>query len=227
MLSKSYNSYQITHKNNVTEKINASSLVEALENMEVAENLSPVLQTLLVEENVRTLVSEMPAEVTFSSVVSGGSEGNIATPGTGTCHVGDTISLRAVPAKGNTFVCWKVNGVVLSNSASVIYEIPELENGITTLSFVAEFALSPVEWSAEVSDPEATTAGCLVFPASGTTLVGSKVELIAVAKGDYTFSHWLKNGVDTGLTNEILDYTMVSLGENENECVFTAVFTEN
>lgn len=48
MQTKIYNAYKITHKNGSVEDINALDLVQALENMEIPDTESKVLQAFLV-----------------------------------------------------------------------------------------------------------------------------------------------------------------------------------
>ena len=72
MQSKNYNAYRITHKDGSIEDINAVDLIQALENMDVQETESKVIQAFLVKENVRTLVADEPTEIIFSIVTEGG-----------------------------------------------------------------------------------------------------------------------------------------------------------
>lgn len=224
MQTKVYNSYRITHKNGNVEEVIAPSLVDALENMEISEDYSPVLQTYMTAEGVRTLVSDFPAEVPFTSVVAEGAGGSIATPLSGTIHVGDTLSFKAIPARNYIFVNWKMNGTVVSEEAEFVYTMPEL-HGEASAVFTATFKLADVSWTSEVSPAEATGAGCVAFPASGTIQANGTLGLIAVEAEGYTFDHWERNGESIG-TNKILSTEVTPLAENETECVYTAVFTE-
>jgi hypothetical protein len=70
MQTKVFNAYRITHENGNVEIVNAQNLIEALQNMEVSEEYSPVLQTYMQEKGIRTLVNDIPAEVPFTSVVA-------------------------------------------------------------------------------------------------------------------------------------------------------------
>lgn len=223
MQSKTYNSYKITHKNGNVEVINAENLVKALENMEISEEYSPVLQTYMQDENIRTLVSDLPEEVPFTCVVAEGSGGSIATPLSGTVHAGDKLSFRAIPDTGYEFVNWKMNDKVVSEEASFVYTFPTL-GGEASAVFKATFRLAPVSWESEVLPVEATTAGCIAFPLSGTAEVGSTLSLIAVEVNGLTFDHWEKNGESIG-TNKILTTEVTALTENETSCKYTAVFT--
>lgn len=225
MQTKSYNHYRITHKNGSVEEVNAENLVEALNNMEIKEDYSPVLQTYMTEEGVRTLVADIPAEVPFTSVVSEGAGGSIATPLSGTVHVGDTLAFKAVPARNYEFVNWKLNDSVISTEASFVLTMPEL-HGEASAVFKATFKLADVAWTTVVEPPEATGAGCLAFPASGVTEAEGTVSAIAVVKGDYTFDHWERNGVTVG-QNELLSAEATPLAEGEVNAVYKAVFTPN
>lgn len=220
------NSYQISHKNGSIENINAETLVQALENMEVSEEYSPVVQTYLKEEGVRTLVADVPAEVIFSATVAEGGGGSIATPSSGKVHVGDQLAFKAIPARNYNFVSWTLNGVVISTNEDMLYTIPELPQGMTSAMFVANFALAPVNWTTQVSPTEATGDGAVAFPPSGVTPANGTVSAIAVNSDNYTFDHWERNGESVG-TNKILEAEATPLAEGETACVYTAVFTAN
>lgn len=225
MQTKMLNSYRITHKDGNVEVINAENLVEALNNMEVAESFSPVLQTYMTEEGIRTLVADVPTEVPFSSVVNDTAGGSIATPLSGTVHTGDKLSFKAIPARNYVFKNWKMNDVIVSESAEFVYTFPEL-HGEASAVFKATFEPAPVEWTTEVFPAEATGDGAVTFPASGVTPADGTVSAIAVNSEHYTFDHWERNGVSVG-TNKILSVTAEEPAEGETSVVYKAVFTEN
>lgn len=225
MQSKIYNAYRITHKNGNVEDINALDLVQALENMDTAETESKVLQAFLVKENVRTLVDDEPAEITFTAVVADGATGSIATPSSGTIHAGDQITLEAIPAKNYEFVSWKMNGDVISEDASLLYTMPDLGAGLSSVVFTATFKLQDVKWTTKVSPEGAGTVGCIAFPVSGTTKANENASFLAAAEDKYTFDHWERNGVNIG-TDKLLTLSVSPLAETETECIYTAVFTE-
>lgn len=221
------NTYRLTHYNGDVENLNAKSMEQAIENMQIAESVSAVVQAVRVADNIDTIVADIPDEVQFQCVVSDGEteSGCVATPASGTIHTGDMITLEAVPARNYAFKAWKRNGIVISNTAKFEYTMTELPDGETLAVFTAEFALAPVNWSTAVSPAEATGEGCVGFPLSGTTEANANLSVIAVAKGGYTFDHWERNGVSLG-TNEILTTTAEPLAEGETSAVYTAVFTE-
>lgn len=225
MQTKLYNSYKITHKNGSVEKVNAENLVEALKNMEISEEYSPVLQTYMEEEGVRTLVSDMPEEVPFTCVVNDTSGGSIATPLSGRIHVGDQIALKAIPARGYQFVNWKMNDSVISEEESFVLTMPSL-NGEASAVFKATFRLSDVDWTSEVSPEGASTAGCIAFPVSGTSEANTTLQLLAIEAEGFTFSHWERNG-EVLSQNKLAEVTVTPLAEGESECTFVAVFTED
>lgn len=226
MQTRELNSYQITHKNGNVEDINAETLVQALQNMEVTEEYSPVIQTYLKEEGVRTLVADVPAEIIFSAVVAEGGGGSIATPSSGKVHVGDQLAFKAIPAGNYVFVSWSLNGSVISTDADMLLTMPELPTGMTSAVFTATFALAPVSWTTEVYPPEATGDGAVSFPSSGVTPANGTVSAIAVDSAGYTFDHWERNGQSVG-TNKILSTEATPLAEGETACVYRAVFTAN
>lgn len=224
MQTKSYNHYRITHKNGDTEDINAQNLVEALTNMGTSEEHSPVIQTAMVEEGIRTLVSDLPEEVLFTAVVSENAGGSIATPASGKVHAGDQLALKAIPDRNYVFVNWKMNGVVISEEADFLYTFPEL-HGEASAVFKATFAKAPLSWTTAVSPAEATGDGAMAFPASGVTPADGTVSAIAVNGEHYVFDHWERNGENVG-TNKILSAEAEEPAEGETSAVYTAVFTE-
>ena len=225
MQTKAYNSYRITHKNGSVEQVNAETLVEALNNMEIAESFSPVLQTYMTEEEIRTLVSDMPAEVPFTSVVNDTAGGSIATPLSGTVHVGDQLAFKAIPARNYVFKNWKLNDVIISESADIVITFPDLK-GEASAVFKATFELAPLAWTSEVEPAEATASGVMTFPASGTTEIGDNVGIVAIEAEGYTFDHWERNGTTVG-QNKVLSVEATSLAEREETAVYKAVFTTN
>ena len=224
MQIKNLNAYRITHKNGNVEEINAENLIEALENMEVDESYSPVLQTSLVKENIRTLASDIPTEVPFTAVVSEGAGGSIATPVSGVIHVGDSLTFKAIPSRNYKFVSWKRNGILVSEEAEFVYTMTEVAKGDTSVVFTATFELAPIEWTSKVEPEEATGAGAVAFPLSGTIEANGTLGLIAVEAEGYTFDHWERNGVNVG-TSKILSTTVNPLAEGETDCEYVAVFT--
>lgn len=226
MQTKVFNAYKITHKNGSVEDINALDLVQALENMEIPETESPVIQVFLVKEGIRTLVEDEPAEITFTAVVAENGGGSIATPASGKIHVGDILQFKAIPARNYEFVSWKLNDVEISKEATVNLVMPELQNGINTAVFVATFKLADVEWTTEVSPAEASTAGCIAFPTSGSSEANAEAEFLAVTKEGFTFDHWEVNGQSVS-ENDLLQTTVTPLAEGESARVYKAVFTAN
>ena len=226
MQTKIYNAYRITHKNGSVEDINALDLIQALENMEIPDTESKVLQAFLVKENVRTLIEDEKAEILFSAIVAENGGGSIATPASGRIHVGDMVQLKAIPARNYEFVSWQLNGVKISEEAVVNLTMPELSAGVDTAVFTATFKLADVAWTSEVSPAAASTAGCVAFPLSGSAAANSELSLIAVEAEGFTFDHWERNGESIG-TNKILTAEVTPLAENESACKYVAVFTEN
>ena len=225
MQTKVFNAYRITHKNGSIEDINAINLVQALENMEIPETESPVNQTFLIKEGIRTLVEAEPTEILFNAIVAENGGGSVATPATGRIHVGDMIQLKAIPARNYEFVSWSLNGKVFSNEAIVNMTMPELPAGIDTAVFTATFKLTDVAWTTAVEPAEASTAGCLAFPTSGSSEANADEEFLAVAKEGFVFDHWEVNGESVS-TNELLQTVVTPLAEGENARVYKAVFVE-
>ncbi len=224
MQSKLYNSYRITHKSGAVEEINAVNLVEALSSMSIKEEFDPVLQTYMQAQGIRTLVNDLPEEVPFTAVVNEEAGGSIATPVSGTVHAGDQLSFKAIPARNYVFKNWKMNDVIVSESAEFVFTFPELD-GDASAVFKATFEKAPVEWVTAVNPPEATADGAMTFPPSGVTPADGTVSAIAVNSEHYIFDHWERNGVSVG-TNKILSATADEPAEGETSVVYTAVFTE-
>ena len=224
MQTKIYNAYRITHKNGTIEDINAVDVVQALENMGTPETESKVSQVLLTKENVKTLVDEMPEEIVFTVVAEGSGNGSIATPAQGRIHVGDQITLKAIPAKNYKFKEWKMNGEVIGDAETMLYTIPTLEPGITSCMFVATFEIGDVTWQTKVSPVEASNEGCVAFPSGGLTKIGGTFEAIAVPAGSYQFDHWEYKGQSVS-TNKILNTNVSPLSDGETVAEYVAVFT--
>ena len=225
MQTKNLNTFRITHFNGSVEEISAVDMAQALANTGIAETTSPVVSAVRTKTNVKTLVDDAPTVVYFTASVATGGGGSIATPASGTVHVGDSLTLKAIPARNYTFVNWKMNGEIISTAEEFLYTIPELADGEESAVFTAEFKLSDVSYTATVSPAGASGAGCLAFPASGTVQANSSLGLIAVGATGYTFSHWERNGASIS-TNVQLATTVEPLAEGESSAVYTAVFTE-
>ena len=223
MQSKNYNAYRITHKDGSIEDINAVDLIQALENMDVQETESKVIQAFLVKENVRTLVAVEPTEIIFSIVTEGGN-GSIATPSAGKIHVGDQLQLKAIPERTYTFKAWKLNGEVISTEETFLLTMPELPTGIDTAVFTAVFELAKVKWTSKVMPEEASGDGCIAFPLSGTSEANAELQLLAVGSENYKFDHWERNGESIS-TNKLAITTVTPLAEVEASAEYVAVFT--
>lgn len=223
MQTKVFNAYRITHKNGSVEDINALDLIQALENMEIPETESPVLQTFLIKEGIRTLVEDEKAEIAFTAIVAESGGGSIATPAAGRIHVGDMVQFKAIPDRNYEFVSWELNGVKISEEATINLVMPELQGGVDTAVFVATFKLADVAWTSAVEPAEASAAGCIAFPTSGTTAANGSLELLAVAKDGFEFDHWERNGASLS-ENELATVEVAPLAEGEQACVFKAVF---
>lgn len=223
MQTKVFNAYRITHENGSVEDINALDLVQALENMEIPETESSVVQTFLVKKGIRTLVEDEPTEILFNAVVAENGGGSIATPATGKIHVGDMVQLKAMPARNYQFVSWKLNNVEISTQETINLVMPALQSGIDTAVFTATFKLADVAWTTEVEPAEASTAGCIAFPTSGTTEANAGNEFLAVPKEGFVFDHWEVNGESVS-ENELLQTTVTPLAEGEVSRIYKAVF---
>lgn len=229
MQYKNYNSYNIIHKNGESEKINAESMEQALAFMSTPETESPVMRAIVTQTDIRTLVQDLPDEIYFTAIVDPDSvaSGSIATPSEGTIHVGDEIALKAIPARNYEFVSWSRNGEVISTEADLTYTMSPLLEGEDSAIFSAKFKLSDVAWTTSVEPAEAAGAGCIAFPSSGSTVAYDEEEFLAVESGDYTFSHWERNGA-TLSDNKLLELEAVTpLAETETSAVYKAVFTKN
>lgn len=229
MQSKLYNSYNIVHKNGEVEKVNAESLKQALENMLIPEEESPVARGLLVQSDVRTLIKEVPDEVVFTAVVDEASlaGGNIATPAEGVVHVGDTVQLKAIPNKNYEFVKWERNGELIGIEETLNYVMTPLEEGIDSAIFTATFKLKVVNWKTAVKPETASAGGCIAFPTKGMTEAFAPGEFLAEAGEGYSFSHWERNGVTLSDNRLFQTESIEPLASTEDEAVYTAVFTLN
>lgn len=229
MQYKDLNTYTITHKSGQTERVNAETMIQALQNMKTPEEESPVMRALTTTQiPIRTVVDDLPAEIMFSAVVSeeslGG--GNIATPTQGTVHVGDEIQLEAIPARNWEFVKWERNGRCISHEASFLYTMKDLVEGEDVAVFTAVFKLSDIEWTTAVAPAEATGEGCIAFPTQGTTAAEGYQEYLAVPKEGWVFDHWERNAQEVG-SNALLQIEHLQpKAEDELDVVYTAVFVQ-
>jgi hypothetical protein len=224
MQTKIFNAYRITHENGSIEDINALDLVQALENMEIPETESPVIQTFLIKKGIRTLIEDDPTEILFNAVVAENGGGSIATPATGRIHVGDMVQLKAIPARNYEFVSWTLNGKEISKEATINLVMPELVSGADTAVFTATFHLADISWTTSVEPAEASTAGCIAFPTAGISEANTESEFLAVPKEGFIFSHWEVNGTSVS-ENELLQTTVTPLAEGETARIYKAVFT--
>lgn len=224
MQTKIMNTFKITHENGQAEFLNAENVKQAIANID--ETVSPVVALLRTSKNVKTLVADDPTVISFTAVTLNGGASSIATPASGTIHVGDQITLSALPDRNYTFVEWQLDGTKISEEANVLYTVPELEEGVEAVVFTAVFRLSDVAWTSTVSPSEAGTAGCLAFPTEGEIEANGSIDLIAIESEGFTFDHWERNGQSIG-TNKILNATVTPLADGETSCVYTAIFTEN
>lgn len=224
MQTKIMNTFKITHENGQAEFLNAENVKQAISNID--ETVSPVVALLRTAKNVKTLVADDPTVISFTAVTLNGGASSIATPASGTIHVGDQITLSALPDRNYTFVEWQLDGTKISEDANVLYTIPELEEGVEAVVFTAVFRLSDVAWTSTVSPSGAGTAGCLAFPTEGEIEANGSIDLIAIESEGFTFDHWERNGQSIG-TNKILNAIVTPLADSETSCVYTAIFTEN
>lgn len=223
MQTKYLNSYKITHENGVAETINSETITEALENLSVSEDVSLILKVYMEKTYIKTLVDDEVSSVPFTSIVSDESVGSIASPASGTIHVGDMLAFMAIPADNYNFVKWTKNGETISTEASFVYTMEELPEDDSSFIFEAVFELQELVWATVVSPTEATSAGCMTFPASGSTEIGSNASMIAIVADGYTFDHWERYGTTVGSTKQ-LDIAVNALDTNETACEYTAVF---
>ena len=225
MQIKKYNAYRITHKDGVTEHINAENLLQALQNMNKKETDSPVIQTFMVKEGVDTLVEDAPTEVLFTAVCSEGGNLSLATPSNGKIHVGDQIQLKAIPDRNYQFVNWERNGTEISKEADFLYTMSELAEGEDTAVLTANFEEADVNWTTSVTPGEATGTGCVAFPPSGKIKPGETLVMLAVDNAQYTFSKWTRNGVEVSTAKQA-NIKVTPLAKGEEKCVYVAEFNK-
>ena len=225
MQIKKYNAYRITHKDGVTEHINAENLLQALQNMSKKETDSPVIQTFMVKEGVDTLVEEAPTEVLFTAVCSEGGNLSLATPSTGKIHVGDQIQLKAIPDRNYQFVSWKRNGTEISKEADFLYTMSELAESEDTAVLTATFEAADVNWTTSVTPSEATGTGCVAFPPGGKAKPEETLTLLAVDSAQYKFTKWTRNGVEVSTAKQA-NIKVTPLAKGEENCVYVAEFSK-
>lgn len=219
MTTRDLNTYRLTFKDGTTESINATGLVQAIENASKDDAVVPIVQTFMTAQGVATVVEELPTEVLFTAVVADPAGGSIATPANGSIHVGDSISLRAIPATGWQFVRWERNGEVIGTEEILTYEMSPLSEGEDTCVFVAVFAESERKCSLSVSPADATGDGCMAFPPKLSVLPGQEVSAVAVTGEGWKFDRWERDGETVG-THIVLAADATDALEQEYVAVF-------
>ena len=213
---KKLHTYTVVHESGVQEKVNATSMGEALRNIETDENTDTCIHALRVAQDIRTVVEEEKASATFTATT------NIAeckvTPKAGSLHCGDTVHFASFPTRIHELVEWKKNGEFYSKESEFDHTFTE------SATFQAFFRLKDVEWKTKVEPAEAKQENCIAFPPEGVSSANASLKLLAEAATNWKFKEWRRNGVkiDGG---RIIDIDKVTpLAPCEDECVFTAVF---
>lgn len=233
MQYKDLNAYRITHYNGTVELLNAESMEQALNHMELPESDSNVVQCVRTQTNIRTLVDEIPDEVQFNCVCINDADpddennvgGSIATPSQGIMHIGDVVQLKAIADKGFKFTHWTRNDEFISRREDLSYTMQPLIEGESVAVFTAHFKLAPVEWKVQTVTEEAFNDGCTGFPLEGKTEVDGELELIAYNAKGYRFWKWERNGVVIS-HNHLLRTTVDALAEGEGEAVYQVFFLD-
>lgn len=227
MVTRDLNTYRLTFKDGTTQRINATGLIQAIENAEKDDKEVPIVQTFMVAEKVATVMEAPPKEVLFTSLVQGEAGGSIATPASGQIHVGDTITLRAIADTGWAFVEWKRKDHVIGTEETLLYKMKSLHEDEDTCVFTAVFRQVERKCFTSVRPAKATGDGCMAFPAELSVLPEQEVSAVAVTNGDWKFSHWER--VNADLTHEEVG-THIVLATPATEAMtqeYVAVFTKD
>lgn len=217
MEPRKLNMYRLSHKDGQVDTVGAQSMIDALRVADETE--SPVVQAFMLSEGID--VAPTPLEVLLRVDVAETGTGT-ASPATAQVHEGDRITLTASPAAGYVFDGWKINGEVVSNESEWLFTVSELLPGEDTLVVTAAFSLADISWTTGVSPQGAVAAGCVAFPASGTSKAGGDVSCIASDGTGWSFDHWEIGG--QLLSGERILETEAPLAGTP---VYTAVFTED
>jgi len=134
---------------------------------------------------------------------------------------GALVPLKATPKPGYEFVNWTVNGMAISEEASVNFKMPS-----SAVTVTANF-------SAEVPDVymlnlTSSPNGGGTVTGGGSYMVGEKVALKATPAKDYTFANWVKvteDGPEVISTSPNLTYSMTA-EDVELSAVFQSVHPE-
>lgn len=118
------------------------------------------------------------------------------------------ITLKAKPADGCYFVCWMIDGKVISNSAEYIYTLKE--------DVVIQAVFTHYMYNVSVVEPE--TGGSIIGSGSGTYNSGSNLLWVAVPDTGYRVKCWMLNDTEIGEGNSVLKWDVVE------DATVTAVF---
>ena len=134
------------------------------------------------------------------TVVAEPEEGGVVT-GAGTYTYMNTCMLTATANEGYTFLNWMLDGQVISEMTTFIFQVTEEAN------YVANFELNSYEITA-VANPEdgGTVTG------AGTYGYGTEATLTATAAEGYTFLNWMLNG-QTVAETETYSFTVTDEAE--------------
>lgn len=215
-VTKNLHTYTLVHESGKQEKVNATSMQEALNNMETDENTDTCIHALRVAQDIRTVVEDEKAAVSFSATST--IPECIVSPKTGSVHVGDTVHFASTPTRLHELVEWQRNGQFYSKEKEFDHTF------IDNATFQAIFRLKDVSWKTKVEPEEAKEANCLAFPPEGISKANAPLKLLAETVDGWNFKEWRRNGVkiDGGRIIDIENVT--PLAECEDECIFTAVF---
>ena len=166
-----------------------------------------------------TLVAQCAPKPLYTLSLSASPAEGATTHGAGTYYAGKTIRVGASPAEDYIFLRWEQNGTTLSTDTAFSFTMPESDAALQAVCRYAPMRLV----TASPDDAAAGTVSLSPKPASTTNgralyEVGSTVQLSAVAKTNFLFSHWTLNGA-VFTSEPAFSYTV-----GMQDAVFVAVF---
>jgi uncharacterized repeat protein (TIGR02543 family) len=155
--------------------------------------------------------------VTLTITVFGG--GNTSPPpGTYQYNKGSTVTLKATPSPGYSFLFWVINGVTKYDNPATI-----TLNSDTIADAHFTYPTPPTPPATYTLTISATDGGTTEpSPSSYTYPAGTTVTVKAIPNSGYTFNHWELDGANVGPTNPIT----ITMDSNHNlHAVFSAAPT--
>ena len=158
--------------------------------MTLADAASAKISFTLPEGSVTVKAVFMPKPIEGTVTVMT-AEGGTVTGQLDSYHVGDTVTLTAVPDSDYEFDHWEVQGITLADASSAEISFTLPDGGVTLQPVFKEKLPEPVPGTVTIAPAEGGTVTGL----QESYHVGDTVTLTAVPDAGYEFDHWDVQGV--------------------------------